>query len=96
MTTQAIPLHLPPQCENDSRCSHSYLEPWSPGGEEWRPSDRLDEGESLRTTGCSFQVDKFQQLSTNQGLICIVSDVGAPKVVSAFRIIKGPHLRGES
>ena len=30
--------------------------------------------------GCSFQVDKFQQLSTNQGLICIVSDVGVPKV----------------
>ena len=41
----------------------------------------------------SFQVDKFQQLSTNQGLICIVSDVGVPKVVSTFRIIKGPHLR---
>ena len=42
------------------------------------------------------EVDKFQQLSTNQGLICIVSDVGVPKGVSAFRIIKGPHLRGES
>ena len=53
-------------------------------------------GGSLRQTGCSFQVDKFQQLSTNQGLICIVSDVGVPKVVSTFRIIKGPHLRGES
>ena len=26
-------------------------------------------GGSLRQTGCSFQVDKFQQLSTNQGLI---------------------------
>ena len=26
----------------------------------------------------------------------IVSDVGVPKVVSAFQIIKGPHLRGES
>ena len=50
-------------------------------------------GGGLRQTGCSFQVDKFQQLSTNQGLICIVSDVGVPKVVSAFRIIKGPHLR---
>ena len=46
-------------------------------------------------TGCSFQVDKFQQLSTIQGLI-IVSDVGVPKVVSAFWIIKGPHLRDES
>ena len=43
-----------------------------------------------------FQVDKFQQLSTIEGLICIVSDVGVPKIVSAFRIIKGPHLRGES
>ena len=53
-------------------------------------------GGSLRQTGCSFQVDKFQQLSTNQGLICIVSDVGVPKLVSAFRIIKGPYLRGES
>ena len=52
--------------------------------------------EVLEQTGCSFQVDKFQQLSTNQGLNCIVSDVGVPKVVSAFRIIKGPHLRGES
>ena len=49
---------------------------------------------SLRQTGCSFQVDKFQQLSTNQGLICIVSDVGVPKLVSAFLIIKGPHLGG--
>ena len=38
-------------------------------------------------TGCSFQVHKFQQLSTNQGLICIVSDVGVPKLVS------GPHSR---
>ena len=26
-------------------------------------------GGSLRQTGYSFQVDKFQQLSTNQGLI---------------------------
>ena len=52
--------------------------------------------EVLEQTGCSFQVAKFQQLSTNQGLICIVSDVGVPKVVSPFRIIKGPHLRGES
>ena len=43
----------------------------------------------LEQTGCSFQVDKFQ-LSTNQGLICIVSDVGVPKLVSAFRIVKGP------
>ena len=30
----------------------------------------------LEQRGCSFQVDKFQQLSTNQGLICIVSDSG--------------------
>ena len=52
--------------------------------------------EVLEQTGCSFQVDKFQQLSTNQGLIYIASDVGMPKVVSAFRIIKGLHLRGES
>ena len=51
--------------------------------------------EVLEQTGCSFQVDKFQQLSTIQGLICIVSDVGVPKVVSAFRIIKGLHLGGE-
>ena len=50
----------------------------------------------LEWTGCCFQVDKFQQLSTNEGLICIVSDVGMPKVVSAFQIIKGLHLRGES
>ena len=69
---------------------------WSPGGEEWRPSDRLMKEEALERRGCSFQVDKFQQLSTIQGLICIVLDVGVPKVVSAFRIIKGPHLRGES
>ena len=27
----------------------------------------------------SFQVDKFRQLSTIQGLICIVSDVGCLK-----------------
>ena len=32
-------------------------------------------GGSLRPTGCSFKVDKFQQLSR---LICIVSDVGVP------------------
>ena len=50
----------------------------------------------LEQTGCSFQVDKFQQLSTIQGLICIVLDVGVPKLVSANQIIKGPHLRGES
>ena len=37
--------------------------------------------------GCSFQVDKFQQLSTIQGLTCIVSDVDVPKAVSAFRIL---------
>ena len=43
-----------------------------------------------------FKLTKFQQLSTIQGLICIVSDVGVPELVSAFRIIKGPHLRGES
>ena len=36
--------------------------------------------EVLEQTGCSFQVDKFQQLSTIQGLICIVSNVGVPKV----------------
>ena len=48
----------------------------------------------LEQRGCSFQVDKFQQLSTIQGLICIVS--GVPELVSAFRITKGPHLRGES
>ena len=36
----------------------------------------------LEQRGCSFQVDKFQQLSTNQGLICIVSDVGVPELVS--------------
>ena len=68
----------------------------SPCGEEWWPSDRLDEGGSLRIEQVQFQVDKFQQLSTIQGLICIVLDVGVPKLVSAFRIIKGPHLRGES
>ena len=51
-------------------------------------------GGSLRQTGCSFKVDKFQQLSTNQGLICIVSDVGLPKVVSTFQIIKGPDYQG--
>ena len=34
----------------------------------------------LEQRGCSFEVDKFQQLSTIQGLICIVSDVGMPKV----------------
>ena len=43
----------------------------------------------LEQRGCSFQVDKFQQLSTIQGLICIVLDVSIPKLVSAFRIIKG-------
>ena len=43
-----------------------------------------------------FKLTNSKQLSTNQGLICIVSDVGVPKLVSAFRIIKGPHLRGES
>ena len=52
--------------------------------------------EVLEQTGCSFQVDKFYQLSTNQGLICIVSDVGVPIAVSAFWIIKGPYLRGRS
>ena len=81
------------KCENDSRYSHSYLEPW------WGRMATLrqaDEGGSLRTERVQFQVDKFQQLSTIQGLICIVLDVGVPKVVSAFRIIKGPHLRGES
>ena len=42
----------------------------------------------LEQTGCSFPVDKFQQLSTIQGYICIVSDVGVPKLVSAVRIIR--------
>ena len=50
----------------------------------------------LEWRGYSFEADKFQQLSTIQGLICIVSDVGVPKLVSVFRIIKGLHLRGES
>ena len=45
----------------------------------------------LEQRGCSFQVDKFQQLSTNQGLICIVSDVGVPELVSW---IKGPASQG--
>ena len=49
----------------------------------------------LEQSRCSFQVDKFQQLSTIHGLICIVLDVGMPKLVSTFRIIEGPHLRGE-
>ena len=48
--------------------------------------------EFLEQTGCSFQVDKFQ-LSTIQGLICIVSDVGIPKISVC---IQGLHLRGES
>ena len=34
----------------------------------------------LEQSGCSFQVDKFQQVSTIQGLIRIVSDVGVPIV----------------
>ena len=38
----------------------------------------------LEQRGCSFQVDKF------------LLDVGVPKLVFAFWIIKGPHLRGES
>ena len=38
----------------------------------------------LEQRGCSFQVDKFQKLSTIQGLICIVSDVGVPKLVSCI------------
>ena len=29
--------------------------------------------EVLKQTGCSFQVAKFPQLSTNQGLICTVT-----------------------
>ena len=41
--------------------------------------DPLDEGGSLRTERVQFQVDKLQQLSTIQGLICIVSHVGMPK-----------------
>ena len=45
---------------------------------------RLDEG--LEQRGCSFQVDKFQQLSTIQGLICIVSDVGLPQHSRLSRI----------
>ena len=49
-------------------------------------------GGSLRQTGCSL----IPTTVHNQGLICIVSDVGMPKLVSAFRIIKGPHLRGGS
>ena len=61
--------------ENDSRCSHCYLE------KNGDPLTGWIEEEVLEQTGCSFQVDKFQQLS---GLICIVSDVGVPKVVSAF------------
>ena len=48
-------------------------------------------GGSLRQTECRFQVDKFQQLSTNQGLICIVSDVGVPK--SSVRI---PDYQGST
>ena len=34
-------------------------------------------------------------MPTNQGLICIVSDVGMPKLVSSFDY-QGSHLRGES
>ena len=46
----------------------------------------------LEQRGRSFQVDKFQQLSTIQvNLYCVRC-----KLVSTFRIIKGPHLRGES
>ena len=37
--------------------------------------------------------DKFQQPSA---ILCIVSNVSVPKVVSTFQIITGPHLRGES
>ena len=64
---------------------------WSPGDPQ---TGWMKEG-VLEYSGCSFQVDKFQQLSTIQGLICIVLDVGVPKLV-AFWIIKGPHLRGET
>ena len=39
----------------------------------------------LEQRGCSFQVDEFQQLSTIQGLICIVSDVGVPELVDMRR-----------
>ena len=47
----------------------------------------------LEQRGCGFQVDKFQQLSTIQGLICIVSDVGVPKLVSAFGLSRVPRVR---
>ena len=34
----------------------------------------------LEQRGCSFQVDKFQQLSTNQGLICVRWWASVPKI----------------
>ena len=48
----------------------------------------------LEQRGCSFQ--DSNNCPQFRGLFVHVSDVGVPKVVSAFRIIKSPHLRGES
>ena len=42
----------------------------------------------LEQRGCSLNSNNCPQSG--------VLDVGVPKLVSAFRIIKGPHLRGES
>ena len=43
----------------------------------------------LEQRGCCFQVDKFQQLSTIEGLICIMSDVGVPKIAFQRFCISG-------
>ena len=46
------------KCENDSRCSHSYLV-----GKNGDPQAGWMKEGVFEQTGCSFQVDKFQQLS---------------------------------
>ena len=78
------------QCNACCKCGKIFgavIPTWSPGGKNGNPLTGWMKEGVLEQRGCSFQVDKFQQLSTIQGLICIVSDVGVPKVVSAFRII---------
>ena len=70
---------------------------WSPDGKNGDPQTGWMKEGVLEQRGCSFQVDKINSNNCPQSgvnLYCVRCSL--PKLVSAFRIIKGPHLRGES
>ena len=82
----AIPLHQAPQPLHAASVKMLLgavipTEPWWGRMVTFRQKEKV-----LEQAGCSFQVDKL--------LYCV--GCGVPKLVSAFQIIKGLHLRGES